>query len=109
MVSMIESALDRCSDDWKQQNTELNKKMDLMLSLQEQRLQLDRDHLDFERKMAGLPKSKPKCNPAEAQPSTQSKVTASHKRKKGYSNFCIYVFTQHFTFGISTCHSSSMS
>ena len=106
---MIESALNRCSDDWKQQNIDLNKKMDLMLSLQEQRLQLDRDRLDFEREMAGFSKSKPKCNPAETQPSTQSKVTSSRKRKKGNSNFSINVFTQHFTFGISTSHGSSTS
>ena len=70
VVSMIESALDRCSADWKVQNAELNTKLDQMLNLQEQHLQLDREHLEFEREMAGLPKSKPK-------------VSASRKRKKG--------------------------
>ena len=69
---MIESALDRCSGDWKLQNAELNSKLDQMLNLQELHLQLDREHLEFECEMAGLPKPKPK-------------VCASRKRKKGKS------------------------
>ena len=110
MVTMIESALDKCSADWKQQNAELNTKMDLMLSLQQQRLQLDRERLEFEREMAGLPKSKPKeTSTQSAQSAPQSKEKSSQKRKKGKSNFPINVMTQYFTLGISTTHSSSSS
>ena len=92
MVTMIESALDKCSADWKQQNAELNTKMDLMLSLQQQRLQLDGERLEFEREMAGLPKSKPKETSTQSAP--QSKEKSSRKRKKGKSNFPINVMTQ---------------
>ena len=107
MVTMIESALDKCSADWKQQNSELNSKMDLMLSLQQQRLQLDREQLEFEREMAGLPKLKPKETSTQSAP--QSKEKSSRKRKKGKTNFPINVMTQYFTLGISTTHSSSSS
>ena len=105
MVSMIESALHRCSADWKLQNAELNTKMDLMLNLQEQRLQLDRERLEFEREMAGLPKSKPKTT----QSTHLTKVAASRKRKKGNSHFCINVMTQHLTLIVSATHSSPSS
>ena len=54
VVSMIESALGRCTADWKEQNAELNTKLDLLLDLQRQRLKLDEKRLEFEREMAGL-------------------------------------------------------
>ena len=77
VVSMIESALTRCSSDWKEQNAELNTKMDMMLELQKQRLQLDRDCLAFEREMAGLGKSEGKSANVPA------KTPKTRKRKKG--------------------------
>ena len=77
---MIESALSRCSADWKEQNADMNKKLDLMLDLQKQRLLLDQQRLDFERQMAGLAKEKAKTAPVEA------KTTKSRKRRKGNAN-----------------------
>ena len=80
---MIESALSRCSTDWKEQNADMNKKLDLMLELQKQRLLLDQERLNFERQMAGLAKEKTKDTLVE------SKTTKSRKRKKGKSNSLI--------------------
>ena len=56
VVTMIESALKNCSEEWKGQNKEMFAKMDLMLELQKQHLELDRQRLEFEREMAGLKK-----------------------------------------------------
>ena len=100
---MIETVLSKCSADWKEQNTELNTKMDLMLQLQQQRLQLERDCLEFEREMGGLGKSKNKSANAA------SKVPKTRKRKKGNLNFTIDVLTQHFTLCICPTQSPSMS
>ena len=72
VVTMIEAALGRCSDDWKAQNTEINTKLDMMLELQKQRLELDRARLEFERQMAGLPAAK-----------VNAKGRSTHKRRKG--------------------------
>ena len=83
VVSMIESALGRCTADWKEQNAELNTKLDLLLDLQRQRLTLDEKRLEFEREMAGLGKVK------EPTPKLQNKMTKAannqptRKRKKG--------------------------
>ena len=83
---MIESALGRCTADWKEQNAELNTKLNVLLDLQRQRLRLDEQKLEFEREMAGLGKLK------ESTPTFQNKTTKApnkhptHKRKKGSSS-----------------------
>ena len=76
---MIEAALGRCSDEWKAQNTEINTKLDMMLELQKQRLELDRAHLEFERQMAGLPAAK-----------VNAKGRSTRKRRKGTSSLHIF-------------------
>ena len=96
---MIETALGRCSADWKDQNAQMTQKLDLMLDLQRQRLLLDQQRLEFEREMAGLGKAK--NTPVD------SKKPKSRKRRKGnnhlnYSHFLINVSTQNLTLGISS-------
>ena len=48
VVCVIESALDRCTNDWKEQNAEMNGKLDMLLDLQRQRIKLDEERLQFE-------------------------------------------------------------
>ena len=82
VVSLIESALGRCTADWKEQNSEMNKKLDLMLDLQRQRLLLDQQRLEFEREMAGLGKFKSTA--------VDPKTTKTRKRKKGKNQFKLF-------------------
>ena len=82
VVSMIESALGRCTVDWKEQNAEHNTKLDLLLDLQRQRLTLDEKRLEFEREMAGLGKVKEATTKLHNKTTKAANNQPRRKRKK---------------------------
>ena len=61
VVTLIEGALSKVGEKWEIQSADISKKMEAMLSLQQARLELDRERLEFEMQKAGLsPRKKPR-------------------------------------------------
>ena len=54
MVQMVEGIIDKLSDKWDQQETEHNARIDLLIELQCDQLQMEKDTLAFKRELAGL-------------------------------------------------------
>ena len=51
---MVEGIIDKLSDKWDQQETEHNAHIDLLIELQCDQLQMEKDTLAFKRELAGL-------------------------------------------------------
>ena len=54
VVTMIEGVLDKVTDKWDKQDDRINERMDTLISLQKQRLDMEREQLAFQRELAGL-------------------------------------------------------
>ena len=54
-MQQLRSVIDEVKEDFKLQDDRIDSKIDALIALQKERLQLDRERLAFEREKAGLP------------------------------------------------------
>ena len=58
-MQQLRSVIDEVKQDFKDQDDQIDGKIDALIQLQKERLQLDRECLEFEREKACLPPKKP--------------------------------------------------
>ena len=61
MVQQVKEAFSGYNEDWKKSEDEFKQRMDAMIELQHMRLEIERDHLNFEREKAGLATKSHRC------------------------------------------------
>ena len=59
VVSIMSEVLEQVTDRWDKKDTEINTKMETLIQLQRDRLEIEHLNLEFQHELAGL-KSKPK-------------------------------------------------
>ena len=58
MVTIVKGLLESVTDRWEVKDTEMNQRMDTLIQLQRDRLEMDKLQLEFQCELAGMNKKK---------------------------------------------------